>query len=54
MYLTTKKRGYCSPPMSATAKREGICGDDGAPEITLANYNIHNCLYMCEQIFINF
>ena len=42
-YMSTKKRGYCSPPMSALARKEGICNDDGRPEITIENYNTQNC-----------
>lgn len=42
-YMSTKKRGYCSPPMSALALKEGICNDDGKPQITIENYNTQNC-----------
>jgi hypothetical protein len=29
--------------MSALARKEGICKDDGTPEITIENYNTQNC-----------
>ena len=42
-YMMTKKKGYCSPPQSHQTLKEGICMDDGLPEITIENYNAHNC-----------